>query len=104
MTPLDPAVLPDHAPRLYRAARAMCRTREDAEDLVQDTYAKVLAKPRTVRGDDPTGYLMCVLRNTHISRPRSATRQPPPAALCEEAIPDHRTAAGASDLLDAIAT
>src|SRR5215218_7004978 len=35
---LDPAACPDHLTRLYRAAWAMCGSREDAEDLVQETY------------------------------------------------------------------
>jgi len=52
--PLDPTVLPDHVDRLYRAAWASCGSREDAEDLVQDTYARVLAKPRLLRREDDT--------------------------------------------------
>ena len=39
---LDPAGLGDHVDRLYRAAWALCGSREDAEDLVQDTFARVL--------------------------------------------------------------
>jgi RNA polymerase sigma-70 factor (ECF subfamily) len=34
---LDPQSLGDHLDRLYRAAWALCGSREDAEDLVQDT-------------------------------------------------------------------
>jgi RNA polymerase sigma-70 factor (ECF subfamily) len=100
---LDPAALPGHAPRLYRAARALCRTREDAEDLVQDTYAKVLAKPRTVRNQDETGYLLTVLRHTHISKHRSVARHPSPVTLYDDAIPDPRTPAETADLYAAIA-
>src|SRR5262245_42120190 len=55
---LDPARLGDHVDRLFRAAWAMCGSREDAEDLVQETYAKVLAKPRFLRNDDDLGYLL----------------------------------------------
>ena len=62
---LDPAALGDHVDRLYRAAWAMCGTREDAEDLVQDTVARVLAKPRLIRNDDDLGYLLRVF--AHIS-------------------------------------
>ena len=47
---LDPERLGDHIDRLYRAAWAMCGSREDAEDLVQETYAQVLRKPRRLRG------------------------------------------------------
>jgi RNA polymerase sigma-70 factor (ECF subfamily) len=73
---LDPTGLGDHVDRLYRAAWAMCGSREDAEDLVQDTYARVLAKPRLLRNDDDLGYLLRVLRNTFISRHRAARRRP----------------------------
>ena len=46
---LLPEVLADHLDRLYRAAWALCGSREDAEDLVQETYARVLAKKRVDR-------------------------------------------------------
>ena len=40
---------------------------EDAEDLVQDTLLKVLARPRTVGPAGPGPYLHQALRNTHVS-------------------------------------
>src|SRR5919107_1286086 len=73
---LDPATLGDHVDRLYRAAWALCGQREDAEDLVQDTYARVLAKPRVLRCENDLAYLLRVLRNTHVSRLRAAARRP----------------------------
>ncbi|MEY2535647.1 MAG: hypothetical protein QOF29_3557, partial [bacterium] len=72
---LDPADLGDHVDRLFRAAWAMCGSREDAEDLVQDTFARVLAKPRLLRNDDDLGYLLRVLRNTFVSRHRATSRR-----------------------------
>jgi RNA polymerase sigma-70 factor, ECF subfamily len=83
---LDPGVLGDHFDRLYRAAWGLCGSREDAEDLVQDTYARVLARPRVVRGDDDIGYLLRVLRNTFISKRRTASRRPMPAGVTPEEI------------------
>jgi RNA polymerase sigma-70 factor (ECF subfamily) len=83
---LDPGVLGDHFDRLYRAAWGLCGSREDAEDLVQDTYARVLARPRVVRGDDDIGYLLRVLRNTYISKRRTAARRPMPAGVTPEEI------------------
>ncbi|MEA2287792.1 MAG: hypothetical protein QOJ21_3835 [Solirubrobacteraceae bacterium] len=73
---LDPTGLGDHVDRLYRAAWALCGSREDAEDLVQETYARVLAKPRLLHNDDDLGYLLRVLRNTFISRHRADRRRP----------------------------
>jgi len=82
---LDPAQLGDHLDRLFRAAWAMCGSKEDAEDLVQETYARVLARPRWLRGEDDLGYLMRVLRNTHVSRLRAAGRRPVGVPFAEEA-------------------
>jgi RNA polymerase sigma-70 factor, ECF subfamily len=73
---LDPATLGDHVDRLYRAARAMCASREEAEDLVQDTFAQVLRKPRWLHSDDDVGYLLRVLKNTFVSARRRAGRRP----------------------------
>ena len=84
---LDREHLGDHVDRLFRAAWALCGSREDAEDLVQDTYARVLAKPRFLRNDDDIGYLLGVLRNTHISRHRTAQRRPQTTALPEDREP-----------------
>jgi RNA polymerase sigma-70 factor (ECF subfamily) len=73
---LDPDRLGDHVDRLFRAAWAICGDRYDAEDLVQETYARVLARPRWLRRDDDLAYLMRVLRNTHVSQLRQAGRRP----------------------------
>ena len=81
---LDPNHLGDHLDRLYRAARALCGSREDAEDLVQETYARVLQKPRMLRSEEDLGYLLRVLRNTHFSRLRAAARRPRPDPLPDE--------------------
>src|SRR5437763_7983249 len=73
---LDPSRLGDHLDRLYRAAWALCGSREDAEDLVQETYARVLARPRLLRNDDDLGYLLRALRNTFLNEKRSDDRRP----------------------------
>jgi RNA polymerase sigma-70 factor (ECF subfamily) len=73
---LDPKRLGDHLDRLYRAAFALTGSREAAEDLVQDTYARVLARPRFLRRDDDLGYLLQTLRNTFLSTRRTAARRP----------------------------
>ncbi len=65
--PLDPAALGDHVDRLFRAAWALCGRREDAEDLVQETYARVLARPRRVRDGGELPYLLVALRHTFLS-------------------------------------
>jgi RNA polymerase sigma-70 factor (ECF subfamily) len=86
MRALDPQSLTRHIDRLYRAAWALCGSKEDAEDLVQDTFARVLAKPRTLRGEDEVAYLMKVLRNTFFSSKRTASRRPKTGASIEDVV------------------
>jgi RNA polymerase sigma-70 factor (ECF subfamily) len=73
---LDPEVLGVHLSRLFRTAWALCGSRESAEDLVQDMFARLLARPRFLRGDDEVAYLMQALRNTFVTNRRTAARRP----------------------------
>jgi RNA polymerase sigma-70 factor (ECF subfamily) len=86
MRTLDPHSLNKHVDRLYRAAWALCGSREDAEDLVQETFARVLSRPRVLRGDDELYYLMRVLRNTFLTSLRTASRRPVTAAAIEDVV------------------
>src|SRR6202451_3545352 len=91
MYTLDPEVLHEHVDRLYRSAWALCGSREDAEDLVQETFARVLARPRVLRGGDELYYLMRVLRNTFLTSRRTASRRRVAVAELEDAVAvDHR--------------
>ena len=78
MTPeLQATALGDHLDRLYRAAWAITGAREDAEDLVQETYERVLRRPRQIaRAEDALPYLLGVLRNTWVDTVRSRARRP----------------------------
>jgi RNA polymerase sigma-70 factor (ECF subfamily) len=58
---------------MYRAAYALCASRHDAEDLVQETYARVLRRPRLLRHEEDGAYLMRALRNTWINWRSSAS-------------------------------
>jgi RNA polymerase sigma-70 factor, ECF subfamily len=73
---LDPGRLGDHLDRLHRVARALCGSRERAEDLVQETCVRVLSRPRVMHNDDDVAYLLTVLRNTFISEQRRARCRP----------------------------
>jgi RNA polymerase sigma-70 factor (ECF subfamily) len=81
---LDPARLGDHLDRLYRAAWALCGSREQAEDLVQETYARVLGRPRLLRNEDDLGYLLRALRNTFLNQKRAERRRLRPDPLPEQ--------------------
>jgi RNA polymerase sigma-70 factor (ECF subfamily) len=86
MRTLDPQSLTKHVDRLYRAAWALCGSREDAEDLVQETFARVLSRPRVLHGDDELYYLMRVLRNTFLTGRRTAGRRPVTVATLDDVV------------------
>jgi len=80
---LDPSRLPDHLDALYSAARRLCRSHEDAEDLVQDTVASLLGRTRWLRADNERAYLIRALRNTHANHFRAQRRRPSTIPLLE---------------------
>lgn len=82
--PLDAARLGDHLDRLFRAAWALTGSRQEAEDLVQETYSRVLARPRFLYNDDHLGYLMRALRNTFLTQRRNESRRIRAAPLPDE--------------------
>ena len=102
---LDPEGLPDHIDRLYRAAWGMCGSRQDAEDLVQEVFAKVLERPRVLRDHNEIGYLLRALKNTYASRYRAAARRPATLQLFDDAAaaPDPASS-GAHEIMRAIAS
>jgi RNA polymerase sigma-70 factor, ECF subfamily len=81
---LDPTSLGDHLDRLYRAAWALSGSREDADDLVQETYTRVLARPRLLRNEDDLGYLLRALRNTFLTQKRTESRRLRPGPLPDQ--------------------
>jgi RNA polymerase sigma-70 factor (ECF subfamily) len=81
---LDPTTLGDHLDRLFRAAWALCGSREDAEDLVQETYERVLRRPRFVRRDDDLAYLYRAMHHTYFNARRTASRRPQVAAELDQ--------------------
>jgi RNA polymerase sigma-70 factor, ECF subfamily len=91
---LDPDDICNHLDRLFAVAWSLCGSRHDAEDLVQETVATVLRRPRRLHGADPLAYLLTALRNTHRNRYRARQRRPLETELpVEDTLPD----AGAND-------
>jgi RNA polymerase sigma-70 factor, ECF subfamily len=102
---LDPATLGDHLDRLYRAAWALCGSRQDAEDLVQETLVNVLKRPRFLRDDNEIGYLLRAMRNTHANRHHAASRRPPTRQLFEHDAPtSHEDRVTAREIMEAVAS
>jgi RNA polymerase sigma-70 factor (ECF subfamily) len=73
---LDPETAAEHRSRLVDVAYSICGSRALAEDLVQETYARVLAKPRPLREGASFPYLVRALRNVAKDHWRSEQRRP----------------------------
>src|SRR3954466_14158118 len=74
---LDPHAAAQHRVRLLAVARALTGSPQLAEDLTQETYARVLAKPRRLaKGGADFPYLVRALRNVANDHWRSKQRRP----------------------------
>src|SRR5919199_5949105 len=65
------------ADQVYRVARRLVSTREEAEDLVQETYARAFRSWRSYTpGTNLRAWLFRILTNLNIDRARRAQRTP----------------------------
>lgn len=89
----------------------MSGSQQLAEDLVQETYVKVLSRPRLLRRDDDLGYLIKALRNTwygylrkeKVRREVKAPSQVPEEPAAPGGRDDPQAALEASEVLAALA-
>ena len=82
-----------HIQGLRRYALVLTRNRDDAEDLVQDTLTKAIAKAQTWQPDsDLRPWLFRILHNTHISNMRKVkVRQVAAVDLPDPVVPETQT-------------
>ena len=65
------------ADQVYQVARGVSRSREEAEDLMQETYARAFRSWRTFQsGTNLRAWLLRILTNLNIDRGRRAQRTP----------------------------
>ena len=76
MPVLDPHAAATLLPRLNRLAYALCGSPHLAEDLTQETYLRVLSRPRRLRTGNEFPYLARTLRNVLHDHRRSERRAP----------------------------
>jgi len=66
-----------YSDQVYRVARRLVSTREEAEDLVQDTYARAFRNWRSFQpGTNMRAWLFRILTNLNIDRGRREQRSP----------------------------
>jgi RNA polymerase sigma-70 factor (ECF subfamily) len=72
------------ADQVYRVARRMVSSREEAEDLVQDTYARAFRSWQSYTpGTNLRAWLLRILTNLNIDRGRRVQRRPEETPLDE---------------------
>jgi RNA polymerase sigma-70 factor, ECF subfamily len=87
MPVLDPHAAAAHHVRLNRLALSLCGSAQLADDLTQETYLRVLARPRRLRrGSGEFPYLARTLRNVLNDHRRAQRRQP--ALVSDEQLAD----------------
>ncbi|HZT49712.1 MAG TPA: sigma-70 family RNA polymerase sigma factor [Hyphomicrobiaceae bacterium] len=69
-------------PRLRRYARALVGDNGEADDLIQDTLERAIARLDQWRdGDSPRKWLFSILHNLHVDSLRRKSRRPPHVGL-----------------------
>src|SRR3954451_14153031 len=70
------------ADQVFRVARHLAPSREEAEDLVQETYARAFRSWRSFQpGTNLRAWLLRILTNLNIDRGRRSQRAPQTTAL-----------------------
>src|SRR3972149_12037713 len=89
--------LVDLIPRLRRYARALVADRATADDLVQDTLERALAKLHLYRrGTDLRAWLFTVMHNVYVNQLRAAR----PSVELDEEMPELAQPARETDTLE----
>lgn len=80
-----------HASAVFRFAWGLCGDRSEAEDIVSETFVRLITRPPRIRTRTALAYLLAVARNTWLTAKRRRREVPlPPEIRAEEHNPDHR--------------
>lgn len=109
----DPATLADpdgvaelfdrHARAVFRAAMALVRNADDAQDVMQETFIVAWRKRRSIRLIDASAlpWLLATARNVALDHQRAARRRRTDT-LAPEDLPEPTPAGDAADAFDAV--
>ncbi|NQV32797.1 MAG: sigma-70 family RNA polymerase sigma factor [Phycisphaeraceae bacterium] len=94
-----------HLTAVYRAAMAICRPQDVAEDMVQITFTKAFERFGSfTQGTNCKAWLLSILRNTWIDYLRRHRSKPDPISLDEDPVardtPEETVWSNAEDLLE----
>jgi len=87
-----------HAGRLRRRLRSQIGSSDEAKDLVQEAFTRMLGAPGGAEVRNPAAFLNRIVRNLLIDRKRRASARPPHLPLESEA--DAAVAPGQSEALE----
>lgn len=68
-----------HASAVYRFAWGLCGNQDEAEDLVSETFVRLLIRAPRIRTRTALAYLLAIARNTYLTRLRKTAREVPMA-------------------------
>lgn len=71
------ALYRQHASAVFRFAWGLCGDRSQAEDLVSETFVRLLTKGPRIETQTALAYLMAVARNSYLNRQRQRSREVP---------------------------
>jgi RNA polymerase sigma-70 factor, ECF subfamily len=99
LTPSLPREALEHLDALYRLARRMTGSDEEAEDLVQETFARAIDKRgQFIAGSNLRAWLFRILRNLYVDRWRRSKASPVKEHLGEDDEPEDDAVAGGDAL------
>ncbi|WP_321816846.1 MULTISPECIES: sigma-70 family RNA polymerase sigma factor [unclassified Paraburkholderia] len=79
----------EHVPRLRRYARALINNRELADDLVQDTLERALARTELFRaGTDLRAWLFTIMHNLFVNQVRKSASRGTHVSVDDESVPE----------------
>lgn len=68
------ALYRQHALAVFRFAYGLCRQRSEAEDIVSETFARVVTRVRGIENATARAYLLTVARNVFLDGKRRTAR------------------------------